>query len=85
MSFLDEFKKLFSLARAEPEAQQTINVALPAKQSHANARGQDLLAYSEADIQAVRERAEGIQNAFNESLNIANQSKQRSIREYRLT
>ncbi len=40
--------------------------------------------FSESDILTVQQRAETVQRAFSESLNIANQSKNRGVREYNL-
>ena len=86
MGLFDAFKKI--VAPAQPESLGSMPAAISSTAAELPKAGmteKEKVAYFDADIPAIRERAEAIQRVFNESLNIANLSKEKGIREYRVT
>ena len=88
MNIIGTLKRLIFGARVEPVEQVTTHVLQQPKQVQTMVQttksADNEQRYSESDILAVQKRAETSQRAFNESLSIANQSKNRGVREYRL-
>ena len=83
MSIISKFKRLFFGAEAAPEMLAPQPVSNSRQEEFANASGNET-AFSESEVSVVRQRAEALQQAFNESLYAANQSKNRETRERKL-
>ncbi|OGS94062.1 MAG: hypothetical protein A3H31_03105 [Gallionellales bacterium RIFCSPLOWO2_02_FULL_57_47] len=84
MSIIGKFKRLIFGTSAEPVVQVPLRTVPQPEQAQSSKAGDNEPRFSESDMLAVQQRAETVQRAFNESLGIANQSKNRGTREYRL-
>ena len=84
MGIFDGLKKLIFADGVGSTEQAPSAIVPPRNQGHSKSDNDAEPSFSDGEILAVQQRAEAIQRAFNESLVIANQSKSRGIREYRL-
>lgn len=84
MSIIGRFKRLIFGASAEPVEQVPMRTVPQPVQAQSSKAGHNEPTFSESDMLAVQQRAETVLRAFNESLSIANQSKNREAREDRL-
>lgn len=81
MSIIDSLKRLIHGTSAEPVEQGPVLTVPHPKQAQPSAAGDSEPGFSESYVLAVQRRAETIQKEFNESLRIANLSKNRDERE----
>ncbi len=84
MSILDKLNRLIFGASGDPAEKVPVQSVPHPEQVQPSKAGDNEPRFSESDISAVQQRAEAVQRAFNEALSIANQSKDRGTREYKL-
>lgn len=84
MGIFDKLKRSFFIAALEPVEQVLVPTVSQPEQAQSSKAGASEPRFTESDMLAVQQRAATVQQAFNESLSIANQSKNRGTREYRL-
>lgn len=84
MSIIGKLNRLIFGASGNPAEQAPMQSTPHPEQAQSSKAGENDPRFSENDMLAVQQRAETVQRAFNESLSIANQSKNRAAREYKL-
>lgn len=84
MSIIGKLNRLIFGASGDPAEQAPMQSVPQPEQVQSSKAGDNEPRFSESDILAVQQRAETVLQAFDESLNIATQSKNRGTREYKL-
>lgn len=84
MSIMGKLKRLILGTKAEPVGQVPVRAVPYQEQAQTSKASDSEPRFSESDILAVQQRAETVLQSFNESLSIANQSRNRGTRECRL-
>jgi len=84
MSITGKLKRLIFGESGAPVEQASIQSVPQPEQAKSRKAGDNEPGFSEGDVLAVQQRAETVLRAFNESLSIANKSKNRGAREYKL-
>lgn len=84
MSIIGKLNRLIFGASGDPAEQAHMQSVPHPEQVQSSKAGDNEPRFSESDMLAVQQRAETVQRAFNEALGIANQSKIRGVREYKL-